>query len=55
MNLSMESRLLQNKSMKIDVALEEATRSGIILHVYMACNLSNVVFLKWFSRVEALI
>jgi hypothetical protein len=29
--------------------------SSIILHVYVACNLSNVMFLKQFSRVEALI
>jgi hypothetical protein len=29
--------------------------SGIILHVYVACNLSKVVFMKWFSRVKALI
>jgi hypothetical protein len=28
---------------------------GIILHVYVACNLSNVVFLKRFSRVKVLI
>jgi hypothetical protein len=29
--------------------------SGIILHEYVACNLSKVVFLKRFSRVEVLI
>jgi hypothetical protein len=29
--------------------------SGIILHVYVACNLSKVMFLERFSRVEALI
>jgi hypothetical protein len=29
--------------------------SGIILHVYVAYNLSKVVFLKQFSRVKVLI
>jgi hypothetical protein len=28
---------------------------GVILYVYVACNLSEVVFLKQFSRVKALI
>jgi hypothetical protein len=54
-NLSMESRLLQNKSIKIVVEHEEITRSGIMLHVYVACNILNVVFLKRFSKVKPLI
>jgi hypothetical protein len=54
-NLSMESRLLQNKSMQNQRGPRGGYTSGIILHVYVACNLSEVIFLKQFSKVEALI
>jgi hypothetical protein len=55
MNLSMESHLLQNKCMQNWYGPWGGYMSGIILHVYVACNLSKVVFQKRFSRVEALI
>jgi hypothetical protein len=51
----MESRLLQNKSMQNQRGPRGGYTSGIILHVYVACNLSEVIFLKQFSKVEALI
>jgi hypothetical protein len=37
-----------------EVMVDEPSKD-IILHVYVACNLSKVIFLKQFSRVEVLI
>jgi hypothetical protein len=40
---------------KIIINLSMESHLGIILHVYVACNLSTIVFLKRFLRVKALI